>query len=85
MTIGLRQPGRRRVAGDWGELARCGSPVIVVVEVASMPTGASLIESCDSVIEAAAPPGQPVVLWHFEGLLGWRHPRSRSAGRVAGV
>jgi hypothetical protein len=35
----------------------------VIVEVASMPAGAGLVET-------AAPDGQPVVLWHGKGSLG---------------
>ncbi len=38
--------------------------LVGIVEVASMPTGASLIKWCGSVIEVAAPHGQPIVLWH---------------------
>jgi hypothetical protein len=55
--------GWRRVVSAPG---RCG--LVIIIEVASTPTGASLIKSGDSVIKAvvkvAAPDGQPIVLWH---------------------
>jgi hypothetical protein len=86
----LRQvPGRPpipvdRIVVGWrgsrGALAGCW---FVIIEVPSMPAAAGLVKAC--VIEAAAPYGQPVVLWHWKGSLGDATQKQKSAGRMAGV
>jgi hypothetical protein len=62
-------PGNGPIVGGRGvgsAPGRCG--LVVIIEVASTPTGASLIKSGDGivkpVVKAAAPDGQPIVLWH---------------------
>jgi hypothetical protein len=52
--IVIRWRGSRSALAGWW---------FVIVEVASMPAGADLIK-------AAAPDGQPVVLWHWKGSSG---------------
>jgi hypothetical protein len=61
--IVVRERGSRGPLAGWW---------FVVVEVASMPAGAGCdsVAGCSTVIEAAAPDGQPVVLGHQKGSLG---------------